>query len=604
MAYMYVAYIAVLTLMQTSATSAQDCSVDVSFWNDTACERGIEVALYSRSLPYCRAQSSFPANLTLYQDDVELSERVVIERDEVSPGNFRTGLYHRTDFTAKGHTVFECCGSLIEGPTDCLGNTSCVTCRFEVTYWDLSVSASPAGPVPEGGDVTLICIIDSYPSSGGWVQWQYSVDQKSSTALSEPIYTVANHSWPLLRVSPSLGGWYRCAGNINKTPGFWLLDAFSGWIAVQVHSSPIVVNENRTWVGANDGYTTTLECIIRGNPLPTVTWYGPNGITLTNNTVPNRVSVRGTISGDAVLGFLVKSQVTINPVETNNDYGLYRCRASNSIGTFNELEVELKETGKPEPPYDFRASVVQAVAITVTWHPGYNGGEELQSYYVNYREISGEFDVSGWNRRDPHSRSAEYGNLTPDTRYQLAVYATNKHGDSPYATHEVWTRPDTPTALGITVLYSPGKETIVITGLPQDSDSGTCLRLEGYDYREHIHVSLGLDLDCIQRDGELRYSTEFITEIQSRYCRDGLCGSRSEARNIDKYPLTSPRPSSTGPAESGNDGNNVAIAVGVCGGIAFLVAILVVCYLYKRHKSQPSSGNKYESSTKKPETSV
>ncbi|XP_038066022.1 uncharacterized protein LOC119736088 [Patiria miniata] len=444
--------------------------------------------------------------------------------------------------------------------------------------WELSVTTSPSESILEGSDVTLTCLITSNQASTGWVQWQHSPNGASFFPLTEPTYTVSSNNLTLTGVSRNQTGWYRCVGTSVWTSNYWNPNTFSDSTAVEVLYPPEITNKDRTWTGANDNYTATLECIVRSNPLPRVTWYGPNDTIITHYTNPDRIFLEDTITGSGAVGYLIVSHLIITPVANSTDYGMYRCRAANNISTYDEHEIELTETGKPEPPRDLQVYYSTENDVWVTWEPGYDGGEELYAHYINIRKIPWDFDAGGWIERWPPTiTKGFFSYLEQGTLYQVAVYALNTHGASSYATVDVRTKPASPDKLGIRVTYNQAHRIIMVTGMPKDNYDGTCLRLIGYDTSQGEWVSLRPDLDCIQRDGEFEYSGPNSGHIHSRYCHDGLCSSQSHV--TEDYPTTARPPLPTWPKHGGNTADNVGVIIGVSlsVGIVLLLLSLGVC---------------------------
>ncbi|XP_038064927.1 Down syndrome cell adhesion molecule homolog [Patiria miniata] len=466
-------------------------------------------------------------------------------------------------------------------------NMRCYLCRDKlcgrhsyVAYvWELFVTKTPSGTVLEGDDVTLTCAFDSGLS--GWIEWRYSLDREISTTLTEPMFTTDSNDLTFKGVFRNQSGWYRCAGN-SMWSDDWNPNRLSDWTVNVVFYGPEISNKDRTWIGANDNYKSTLECIIQGNPLPNVTWYGPNDTIITTDTLPDRISLEDTISGDGVFGYQVISQVVFAAVESSTDYGMYRCRAASSIGTFDEHEIQLKETGNPEPPKELQPWYVTDSRISVQWESGYDGGEELENFFSNIRKIPDVFDPLDWISSRPDYNMITYRDLQPDTLYQVAVYATNKHGSSPYATLTVRTNPGSPDEMGTTVSYIQAQGKFVITGIPEDEDAGTCLRLEVYDEAQGEWVSLRPDLDCIQHGGEFLYSSPYPTDhFHCLYCRDDVCGYSSHVT------IVTPTPQPTRPTGDANSNQVVIIAVCVAGTIILLLVTIAMCYICKCCSGKP-----------------
>ncbi|XP_038064932.1 uncharacterized protein LOC119735305 [Patiria miniata] len=87
-----------------------------------------------------------------------------------------------------------------------------------------------------------------------------------------------------------------------------------------------------------------VECAVEGNSLPAVAWYGPNGTAVTNHSSTGQISLEDTITGARVVGYIVKSRLTIDQGQIGNGYGMYRFSATNSMGTFNGHQIQLTKT--------------------------------------------------------------------------------------------------------------------------------------------------------------------------------------------------------------------------------------------------------------------
>jgi len=82
-----------------------------------------------------------------------------------------------------------------------------------------------------------------------------------------------------------------------------------------------------------------------------------------------------------------------------DDYGEYKCRASNSMGNATNV-IMLQERGRPSPPVIVKVVDTEISSVLVEWIPGFTGGYEDTSYVVNYMAndgISRDFDCQNYN---------------------------------------------------------------------------------------------------------------------------------------------------------------------------------------------------------------
>ncbi|XP_022110183.1 uncharacterized protein LOC110989835 [Acanthaster planci] len=469
--------------------------------------------------------------------------------------------------------------------------------------WDVTMTITPPGPVVEGTEVQLTCIINREELYIKLTLWQFSRDQISSTNLNRPTYERPYTTLSLGDAYRNQSGWYRCAWTRYSTPSNWKPSAYSDWTAVTVFYRPEITIEGRTWIGVNENQSATFECVILGNPLPKVTWYGANGIAISNNTDPGRVYLEDTITGDDFAGFLIKSKVTIFPVQST-DYGIYTCRAANNISQYDEYEIQLNKTGKPEAPKNLRAYYFAENGIRVVWAPGYDGGETVEFNYINIRMIPQEFDPLGWNELNPDSPRGNFSDLKLDTLYQVAVYAKNRHGSGPYATVEKHTKPNAPSVMGITVSYNVAERTLFVAGMPEGNNTGTCLQLTGYDVERIKWVSLRPDLDCVQHDGEFQYSGQYGGHMHCRYCRDGVCGKESHITEVHPSTTLAPQSAQTTRASGRNGEATWPIILASCCSCVLVVAFIAFCNRLRLCCVKITSSEECAEHTTQPNTTV
>ncbi|XP_038064992.1 uncharacterized protein LOC119735364 [Patiria miniata] len=558
-------------------SSAEDCQsyVFISPGNIT-CSNGImQGELNSQYVAECVSHSSsMSTNLTWFVGGVEQNTKHQISNSPDGQNLHMTVSHLNFVITSKNDTVFECCGASADNETNCRGNV-CASCRLDVLYpAEFSLTQSKPSPFQEGDDVVLACIPDANPTFSGWIEWRSGFEPDSLVSLGEPTYTPNNSTLVLPKIARNQTGWYRCAGYTFWNPWLDWTPTLSAAISVIVHYGPDITNKDRAWIGANEGYTAVLECIVDGNPLPVVTWYGPTNEVLTNNT-DRRMSVGNTITGDGVVGYSVSSRLVLHPVVTSVDYGVYRCESHNNNGMSEQLQVQLKETGKPLAPTDLEIIVAETTesAIALRWMPGYDGGE-TQDFYL---QISGDVEGGFKNVHVGRGHSRVISGLRPDTSYELSVFPQNSIGPGQAAAIAARTLPDTPQNLHIVVEHSYQQYWIRISGIPDDGDPDTCVRVQGW-ILEDVHDISGLQ--CVQHDTVVNvYSIRSYERIQSRYCRADRC-SRATLAQTGSLATISP---TDAPSSAPRDDTVIFVAATI-GTLAFLT-LVIACYHYFKRDS-------------------
>ncbi|XP_022108599.1 macrophage-stimulating protein receptor-like [Acanthaster planci] len=374
----------------------------------------------------------------------------------------------------------------------------------------------PTRPVEEGDTVILSCSADANPKPTNFITWE----RVGSLVFLPSVYSEGASNLTLSSIRKEQAGSYRCRGNNGVPPV-----VHSSSVDVIVHYGVEILNKNDTSVGANTGFNATLVCVAKGHPLPRMTWQGPDGVEITNQTNLGRIfQVDTIIEGDDVYGFIMRSIVQIIQVTAMGDYGSYTCNSGNGIGMVDTLTIVLNDKVKPLPPEDVSVnpSTVTESSVTISWISGNDEGE-AQWFFINYREVETMtvFNPDTRARIDNDVFQYVIEGLRPYTLYEIEVFAENQNGFSDSVKRSFRTRPDTPENLGIVVTTNQETGSVSVDGIPQDGDISTCLQLEARLTDQSPWFNYG---GCLETNTDLA-----IQEVRSSYCRKGLCSIATSA---------------------------------------------------------------------------
>jgi hypothetical protein len=113
-----------------------------------------------------------------------------------------------------------------------------------------------------------------------------------------------------------------------------------------------------------------------------------------------------------------------------SDYGLYECRAQNSMGQTSET-VDLDVTSPPDVPSDLEVLNVTHDSVNLAWKRGFDGGLPT-SHQIRWREV--EDDGANYRYMDvsPGNYRAVVEHLAVGTNYVFSIRAKNSKGESPF----------------------------------------------------------------------------------------------------------------------------------------------------------------------------
>ncbi|XP_051965437.1 myelin-associated glycoprotein-like isoform X1 [Xyrauchen texanus] len=166
---------------------------------------------------------------------------------------------------------------------------------LDIKYGPRTVWVNVSQEVMEGSSVVLHCDIDSNPVPT--ITWLYG----DKELMSE---TASNASLPLENLTPEQEGVYTCIGD----NGYGSMNT-SMYLAVNYPPREPWINESLTVL---EGSSVALQCISKGNPMPTLTWL-KNG------------ELVGTITAEE------GSVLELHEITPQTD-GVYRCLAENEHG--------------------------------------------------------------------------------------------------------------------------------------------------------------------------------------------------------------------------------------------------------------------------------
>ncbi|XP_022111556.1 synaptogenesis protein syg-2-like isoform X2 [Acanthaster planci] len=578
---------------QTSgAVSVKFCARNISVSCPADVTAGNEV-----SLTCLTSESSNPATtLTWYNNSESVTSPIDQEESPGAFGGKTSESTYRINVLTKYHNQnqFRCCANN-SAELSCAEDL-CHACTLNVKYAPefTSLTQSPNNPVTEGSNVILTCTVDANPMPGD-ITWE---KQGSNRAYNSE-YNAGTSTLTLSSITRERSGYYTCKANNEiptGNPAHMVNDVVSSPLTVIVHYEVNITNKGMTEQGGKDGGSASLTCIAKGNPRPTMQWYGLNNTVITSETDTAKfMVVNVTTGGDGVYGFQVTSTLTINNIDSDIDFGTYTCISTNGIGEEDMLKVNLTGTRRPDKPIRVMITGQTAESLTVTWTAGYDGGEE-QSFRVSYLKVSDSTETGVGESVTGGKTTYTVTGLEDNTEYEIRVYARNAIGENTdYAKVVGHTLPKPPGSdAGITVEYNTDDGTVKVTGLKIEN---SCIQLEvkyeGNDTWQECGKCIDSDQTvtlsewCAVSQTRRRRAVGDIEDVRAKLCIGGLCSKAAPAEQVkNPPPVTSP--------------DNRGIIVGaVVGGVVLLAIIIALAtYLVRMSPADQKSRRKKTTGTR------
>ncbi|GFR14713.1 receptor-type tyrosine-protein phosphatase S [Trichonephila clavata] len=206
-------------------------------------------------------------------------------------------------------------------------------------------------------------------------------------------------------------GSYECIA--NNSLGIFT----SAIIRVQVLYAP-EIKVPHSWIHAGEGTNVNISCVIHGEPVPSVMWKRNEGQTIHSND-----------------HYRIMNNGHLHTLEihhlTEEDFGGYKCVASNSLSSTSE---NVHIIGTPQvPKFISKPHGSQGTKYTISWTV--DSHTPVDEYSLMYRKKSstGEWEsktIPATDKREGNTHSQVYQlvDLDPATSYEAVVTARNKFG--------------------------------------------------------------------------------------------------------------------------------------------------------------------------------
>ncbi|GAB1291881.1 Nephrin [Apodemus speciosus] len=214
----------------------------------------------------------------------------------------------------------------------------------------------------------------------------------------------------------SQAGAYQCIVDNGVAP------AARGLVRLIVRFAPQVDHPTPLTKVAAAGDSTssaTLHCRARGVPNIDFTW--------TKNGVPLDLQDPRYTEHKYHQGVVHSSLLTIANVSAAQDYALFKCTATNALGS-DHTNIQLVSISRPDPPLGLKVVSVSPHSVGLEWKPGFDGGLP-QRFRIRYEAL----ETPGFLYMDVLPAQATTFTLTglkPSTRYRIWLLASNALGDS------------------------------------------------------------------------------------------------------------------------------------------------------------------------------
>ncbi|XP_062395791.1 nephrin-like [Sardina pilchardus] len=268
-----------------------------------------------------------------------------------------------------------------------------------------------------GGTIDLLCEVDANPVSDGMFSWSWLGDGEIDLESQQEDGTTG---WlTLFEATRAHTGTYQCKVDNGISP------PAVAEIQLIVYFKPHL-KKGPQWnkvASRGDGVSTVdIACQAEGMPKVHFNW-AKNGRAM---DFSNPRYMEHTVR----VGAVHTNSLSIENVSATEDYAIFTCTASNSLGE-DSMDIQLLSTNHPEPPSDLRLLHVSNNSVTLEWKPGFDGGLS-QTFRIRYHWKG----FSSYHYVDvfpPKATVYTVTGLLPATTYNFSVNAVNNMGESSYA---------------------------------------------------------------------------------------------------------------------------------------------------------------------------
>ncbi|OXA59469.1 Hemicentin-2 [Folsomia candida] len=193
---------------------------------------------------------------------------------------------------------------------------------------------------------------------------------------------------------------------------------------LRVQHKPIFIHQRTSEidrVAYDSGETAHIPCKIQAFPKPEFDWFH-NSLTLNFDSKHSRTYEQNLtiLANDVYISTLIVHGVQ------EEDYGGYKCKATNSMGNSSSV-ITLEAKGPPSTPKHIRVIDATEVSILLQWEAGFDGGYEDTKYLVQY--FSDDEAVGEASCQNPCNITG----LKQQTEYNFRIKAVNDVGTSDFS---------------------------------------------------------------------------------------------------------------------------------------------------------------------------
>ncbi|XP_022381027.1 nephrin isoform X3 [Enhydra lutris kenyoni] len=290
--------------------------------------------------------------------------------------------------------------------------------RLNVLYAPTIRALQDPTEVNIGGSVDIVCTVDANPILPEMFSWERLGEEEEDQSL-EDMEKMSKGATGRLRIHHAKlaqAGAYQCIVDNGVAP------PARGLVRLVVRFPPQVEHPTPLTKVAAAGDSTssaTLHCRARGVPNIIFTW--------TKNGVPLDLQDPRYTEHTYHQGGVHSSLLTIANVSAAQDYALFTCTATNTLGS-DHTNIQLVSISRPDPPTGLKVVSMTPYSVGLEWKPGFDGGLP-QRFQIRYEAL----ETSGFLYVDvlpPEATTFTLTGLQPSTRYRVWLLASNALGDS------------------------------------------------------------------------------------------------------------------------------------------------------------------------------